>query len=68
MAFIGFDNLAEGAFFTPPLTTIVQPLEELGRLAVKTLLAQIEGTDAEFPGNTFVLPTQLIVRESTPRA
>jgi DNA-binding LacI/PurR family transcriptional regulator len=68
IAFIGFDNLAEGAFFTPALTTIEQPLEELGRLAVKTLLAQIEGSDTEFSGNTIVLPTRLVIRESTAKA
>jgi DNA-binding LacI/PurR family transcriptional regulator len=68
LALIGFDNLAEGAFFTPPLTTIEQPLEELGRLAVTKLLAQIEGTEATFPENGCVLKTKLVVRASTPSA
>jgi LacI family transcriptional regulator len=68
LAFIGFDNLAEGAYFTPPLTTIEQPLEELGQLAVTTLLAQIEESDAKFPENSTILKTKLVVRASTPSA
>jgi DNA-binding LacI/PurR family transcriptional regulator len=68
LAIIGFDDLAEAAYYTPALTTIRQPLRELGIFAVKTLLAQIEGTDAKFSGNTFTLPTELIVRDSTPKA
>jgi DNA-binding LacI/PurR family transcriptional regulator len=67
LAIIGFDDLAEAAYFSPALTTIRQPMRELGILAVKTLLAQIEGSDARFSGNTFTLPTELIVRDSTPK-
>lgn len=68
LALIGYDDLAEAAYFTPALTTIKQPLRELGILAVKTLLAQIEGTDAPFPGNTITLQTELLVRDTTPKA
>ena len=68
LAVVGFDDLAEVAYFTPALTTIRQPLRELGFLAVKTLLAQIEGTEALFPGNTFTLQTELLVRDTTPKA
>jgi DNA-binding LacI/PurR family transcriptional regulator len=68
LAIIGFDDLAETAYFTPALTTIRQPLRELGILAVNTLLAQIEGTDSRVSGNTFTLQTELMVRDSTPKA
>lgn len=67
LAVIGFDDLTEAAYFTPSLTTVTHPLRELGILAVKTLLAQIEGADARFPGNSFTLPTDLLVRDSTPK-
>jgi DNA-binding LacI/PurR family transcriptional regulator len=67
LAVIGFDDLAESPYFTPALTTIRQPLRELGILAVKTLLAQIEGADTKRVDNTLTLQTELIVRDSTPR-
>jgi LacI family transcriptional regulator len=68
LAVVGFDDLAEATYFTPALTTIRQPLRELGILAVKTLLAQIEGTEALFAGSTFTLQTELLVRDTTPKA
>jgi LacI family transcriptional regulator len=67
LAVVGFDNLAESAYYSPSLTTVIQPLRELGILAVKTLLAQIEGADDGFSGKTIVLKTELLVRESTPK-
>jgi len=68
LAIVGFDDLAESAYYSPSLTTLIQPLRELGRLAVKALLAQIEGDDDSFAGKTIVLKTELIVRDSTPKA
>ena len=35
IAVVGFDGLDEAAHFTPTLTTVVQPLRELGELAVR---------------------------------
>jgi DNA-binding LacI/PurR family transcriptional regulator len=68
LAVIGFDNLPEAAFFTPALTTIEQPLDELGALAVKTLVAQIEAGLPEGSIQTLTLGTRLVIRDSTPRA
>lgn len=68
LAVIGFDNLAETPFFTPALTTIEQPLRELGCLAVQTLLEQIEKSEQFHPGRNILLQTELIVRASTPLA
>jgi DNA-binding LacI/PurR family transcriptional regulator len=64
MAIVGFDNLTESPYFHPALTTITNPLRELGVLAVKTLLEQIDGHTQ--PENIATLPTELIVRASTP--
>ncbi len=66
LAVIGFDNLDEAPYFTPALTTVQQPLRELGSLAVKTLLEQIEGGPASHAGRTLTLQASLVVRESTP--
>jgi hypothetical protein len=45
----------------PPLTTVRQPIEEMGRLGVRTLLAQIKGDATACLAR---LPTELILRES----
>jgi DNA-binding LacI/PurR family transcriptional regulator len=63
----GFDDSAVAALYNPPLTTIAQPFEEMGRLAVRKLLAatmtEQEQECLEQPLHE--LPTRLIVRQST---
>jgi DNA-binding LacI/PurR family transcriptional regulator len=66
LAVVGFDDIAEAAYFSPALTTVRQPLRELGILAVQTLLAQIEGAAQPVPGNMITLPAELVIRASTP--
>ena len=66
LAVVGFDDLTEAPYFTPALTTMTHPLRELGILAVKTLLAQIEGTDHQPAVKAITLETELVVRQSTP--
>jgi LacI family transcriptional regulator len=65
LSVVGFDDMAEAAYFRPSLTTIKHPLRELGILAVKTLLAQIEGDKATQIENTIILQTDLVIRDST---
>jgi LacI family transcriptional regulator len=67
LAVVGFDDMAEAAYFSPALTSVRQPLRELGILAVKTLLAQIEGDTTTAAVRVITLQTGLIIRESTPR-
>lgn len=59
---VGFDDVPEAAYFTPPLTTVRQDFAELGRRCLGILLARIEGR--EQPGRVMV-PTELVVRDST---
>ena len=59
---VGFDNIPQASHVYPPLTTVQQPLEEMGRVATQILLKRIENPD--LPGERIVLPTQLIIRES----
>jgi LacI family transcriptional regulator len=68
LAVVGFDDLSEAAYYTPSLTTVTHPLRELGILAVKTLLEQIDRVDQHFPVQALVLKTELSLRESTPKA
>jgi DNA-binding LacI/PurR family transcriptional regulator len=64
---VGFDDIKEAAFQTPSLTTIRQPLHQMGALAVQTLLAQLPPATPQECKQIAVEP-QLIIRESTGRA
>lgn len=68
LAVVGFDGLPEAALFTPSLTTLRQPLQELGRLAVDQLLTAVDQDPDETEVRSVMLPTELIVRESAPAA
>jgi LacI family transcriptional regulator len=68
VAVVGFDGLAEGAQFTPSLTTIGQPLRELGRLAVRELLTTIDVEPGQVEVRNVTLATELLVRDSAPMA
>ncbi|NLY11235.1 MAG: GGDEF domain-containing protein [Firmicutes bacterium] len=57
---IGFDNIYESDFSDPTLTTVVQPIYEMGYAAVDLLLRRIKG---ESPSNV-IFPPILIARES----
>jgi len=65
---IGFDDIYAAEFHHPSLTTIRQPLKEMGILGAEYLLKKIrENANDEFPANVIVEP-ELIVRQSTARA
>jgi len=61
VAVIGFDDIPETRFITPPLTTIRQPLYEQGRRAAQLVLGALRG---ELPPEQVSLPTELIARRS----
>ena len=65
VAVVGFDGLDEAAQFTPSLTTVRQPLRELGKLAVRELLVAVGGPERT-PIEALTLKPELIVRESAP--
>jgi LacI family transcriptional regulator len=62
MAMIGFDGLEESTVSRPILSTVVQPIPELGRSAVEALLQLIE--DPERAPLQKLLPTHLVLRRS----
>ncbi len=65
LSIVGFDDIPEAAYFTPPLTTVRQDFAELGRRCVHILLGRIEGE----PGPTrVVVAPELVVRGSTSAA
>lgn len=63
MSVVGFDDLPEVRWSSPPLTTVRQPLAEMGLLAARTVLRLAEGDRIESP--RVELATDLVVREST---
>jgi DNA-binding LacI/PurR family transcriptional regulator len=60
---VGFDDIQLAAFHYPSLTTIRQPMYQMGAVAARILLQRIRG-QATFPDAVPILP-ELVVREST---
>lgn len=64
---IGFDDIFASSLVTPALTTIAAPLRQMGQVAVRNVLAIINGATPT-ASEALVVPTRLIRRESTGRA
>ena len=67
---VGFDNIAESAFFSPALTTVQQDQHQVAKVAVAEVLKIIEaGWQEMHPVNpkSIILPPTLIVRQSSLR-
>jgi LacI family transcriptional regulator len=63
LSVVGFDNVPEAALATPPLTTVEQPIREMGRRATGLL---IDLVDQKRVASTHVtLATRLVIRQST---
>ncbi|MEW2394297.1 LacI family DNA-binding transcriptional regulator [Streptomyces venezuelae] len=62
LALVAFDGIAAGAYTTPALSTMRQPFEELGRTAVRRLLAHVR--DPGLAPTRDVLPVTLLARGS----
>jgi len=63
VAITGFDDVDEAAWFAPPLTSVGQPLTEMGRQAVRRLWSEFHGS--ETPPVAIPLRAELMIREST---
>lgn len=63
LAVCGFDNVYFARMFKPTLTTVSQPMYDLGCVAMEVLLKAIESKDMETMH--YILEHELIVREST---
>jgi len=62
LAIVGWDDQPAARYITPSLTTVHQPIRDLGRLAARQLQARIGGEDPV--GRARVLPSQLVIRSS----
>lgn len=68
---VGFDNIPESAYFWPPLTTIEQDQQTLGKIAVEEIIRMIgfQWTGTGAPNRTpVVLSPTLVVRQSSTRS
>ncbi|PAP75383.1 LacI family DNA-binding transcriptional regulator [Rubrivirga marina] len=64
LAVVGFDDVEGAALAFPPLTTVHVHKERLGEAALGVLAEGVETADASIPDATLI-PTQLVVRESS---
>jgi LacI family transcriptional regulator len=62
VSIVGFDNVPESALGSPPLTTVEQPIQQMGSEAVRLLIDLIENPSR--PPARVVFPTRLVVRQS----
>lgn len=68
---VGYDGQPETAFYNPPLTTIHQPIFELGRKATQLLVNEIESHFQERdpgPPKVFLYQPELVIRQSSLKA
>ncbi len=65
VAVVGFDDRRFAALAWPPLSTVAQPNEEVGRAAAEVLLAKLSGEEAPRGGWSRTVPTRLVVRGTT---
>lgn len=66
LSILGYDGIMESAITFPALTTVRQPIHEMGELAAQTLLTHIRQPDA--PAQQIVLENSLLIRSSTAAA
>jgi LacI family transcriptional regulator len=63
---VGFDDIPAASYSRPSLTTVRQPMQDMGQLAARTLLDQIEKRTSYVP--EIAVEPELIVRQSTAKA
>jgi len=61
---VGFDDILSAAYYTPSLTTVRQPLMEMGKRGAQVLLERIANREAPLPPEIIMAP-ELVIREST---
>ncbi|GAB4029899.1 LacI family DNA-binding transcriptional regulator [Spirosoma gilvum] len=65
LAIVGFSDDPISALIEPGLTTIAQPVDELGKQAARLLIKQLQADEERPISESVVLPTRLIIRGST---
>jgi len=65
IAVVGFSNDYASALIEPSLTTVAQPMREIGKAAVQLLLEQMDREVADWKATVRVMQTELIIRASS---
>jgi len=65
IAVIGFDDSYHFSLFTPAITCVAQPVEEIAHQIVTKLMASLQDDDRKANIETITLPTTLIIRKSS---
>ncbi len=65
---VGFDDIQSAAFQQPALTTVRQPLRQMGEIAAKTVVGRITASKTAAYSKVITVEPELIVRASTARA
>ena len=65
IAIVGFNNDAISRTIQPKLSTINYPGEEMGEQAARSLLDQLSGVTSSRTTDTIIIPSELIIRESS---
>ncbi len=63
LSFIGFDNLQLSKVVKPPLSIVIQPVQQIGEVAANTILKRLKGDTSNFP-SMIRLKTELMMKES----
>jgi len=66
VALVSFDDIPAAARHRPALSTVRQPIQQMGSIAAQTIIDQLESVDTDIP-RRIILPTELVVRETTPK-
>jgi LacI family transcriptional regulator len=62
---VGFDDIQSAAYQNPALTTVRQPLREMGRIAAATLLQRIRRAESDGNSRMITVEPELVIRETT---
>jgi LacI family transcriptional regulator len=67
IAVVGFDDNTHFSLFSPSISAVAQPVEEMSGTVIAALMKVLSGKEGVLSGETIVLPTRLIVRQSSGR-
>ncbi len=65
ISIVGFDDISVSSYTNPPLTTIRQPTEKIGHVAMDTMQALTHPNEQEQPAQHITIQPELVIRESS---
>jgi len=65
VSIVGFDDIPEAGYLDPPLTTVRQDFEALGKMMMQKVLVGLEESGSDADSSDTPLPTELVERSST---